>query len=84
MGQDAGRDDGVMRAAVAAQGRGQLRDLGRSLPLASPASAAGSRSPAISASIIARPDWVSTFEAGVCVATVQDRALGVAVPLIVR
>jgi hypothetical protein len=36
---------------------------GRSLPLTSPASARGLRSPAISASIIARPDWVSTLEA---------------------
>jgi len=28
MGQDPGRDDGVMRAEVAVESRGQLRDLG--------------------------------------------------------
>ena len=37
--------------------------LGRSLPLASWARRAGSRSPAINASTMARPDWVSTLDA---------------------
>src|SRR5512135_672042 len=36
MGQDAGRDDGVMRTEVAVQGRGQLRDLRPQLPLGEP------------------------------------------------
>ena len=48
------------RPAMASASCGSLA---RSLPLASSASTRGSRSPAISASIIARPDWVSTLDA---------------------
>ena len=41
MGQDAGRDDGVMRAEMAVQGRGQLRDLRPQLPLGQPGQCRG-------------------------------------------
>ena len=64
MAEDPLAGDGVVRAEVAGQRLGQRRDL-RAHPAFRQLGQlrAGSRSPAISASTIARPDWVRTLEA---------------------
>ena len=63
VGQDAVGDQGVMAPKWPDSAAVSSGIFGRSLPLASSASAPGSPSPSISAWIIARADWVNTFEA---------------------